>query len=142
MQENCHQICGEISLFFFILIAGIIIIMWEEVKKAKTENRREFVLSGKLLQIRMKETGNDLDPDIFTLTNLNFLDLSSTGSDLKISSLPDGIGCLTELTTLIMGSVVMEGALPGETLAKLVKLKVVMTYDILTKPNNRPMPRF
>ena len=58
--------------------------MWDEVKKAKAENRRELVLTGKNLKAKIEES-NELDENIFDLINLNLLDLSNCNLITKLS---------------------------------------------------------
>lgn len=94
---------------------------WEEVTRAKAENRRELVLSGQALAARLASTGGDVDPALFDLAGLNFLDL---GSCAELTRLPDAVGRLANLTTLLVSRDAL-GAVPGPALAKLAKLKVL-----------------
>lgn len=94
---------------------------WEEVSKAKADNRRELVLSGKLLTARIEEAGGTVDPALFSLSGLNFLDLNSSPA---LISVPVALGGLTNLTTLMLNRNALT-ELPGPALAKLTKLKVV-----------------
>ena len=96
--------------------------MWDEVKRAKDENRRELVLTGKTLQTRISGSDGKLDPELFNLANLNFLDLSNSGTS-KLDAVPDDIGKLKELATLIVSGVGLEGSVP-EALQNCSKLKV------------------
>jgi len=69
---------------------------WLEVAKAKEENRHELVLTGETIARRITETG--LDERIFTLTTLNFLEISKCG----LQTLPHGVGQLTGLSNLVL----------------------------------------
>lgn len=69
---------------------------WEEVEVTRKENRRELVLTGKTVADRITKSG--LDSAIFTLTNLNFLDISSA----SLPSVPDDLGNLVNLTNLVL----------------------------------------
>ena len=93
--------------------------MWEEVEKARKDKRREFVLSGKVLEERMRSS-NGVDPSVFELTSLNFLDLSWCAG---LSAIPEEMGNLAGLTSLIMNNNAIE-EIP-QVLGKLVKLKVL-----------------
>lgn len=91
--------------------------MWEEVALAKNERRRELVLSGKGVQERVDSKG--LDPGIFTLAPLNFLEISQAG----LTSLPDSLGNLSNLTSLVLKGNQLT-SLP-DSLSKLTSLKLV-----------------
>ncbi len=94
---------------------------WEEVSRARQEHRRELVLGGKVLAARLAQTGGAIDPALFALTELNFLDLSSC-PDLR--ELPPLLSRLGALTTLILsGDGLTE--LPAQALGGLTKLKVL-----------------
>ncbi len=93
--------------------------MWEEVSTAKKENRRELVLSGKNLTEKLEKA--PIDPALFQLVALNFLDLSSSP---KLTSVPADVGQLVNLTSLIMNNNAITDV-PGEALAPLTKLKVL-----------------
>jgi len=69
---------------------------WLEVDKAKEESRHELVLTGDTVATRIVQTG--LDERIFTLTALNFLEISKCG----LPSLPHGVGQLTGLSNLVL----------------------------------------
>ena len=96
--------------------------MWDEVEKAKKENRRELVLSGKPLEKKLRASNGVIDPAVFALASLNFLDLSSSGGGVQ--SIPAEVGNLVNLTSLIMNNNAIE-AIPGGGVGKLVKLKVL-----------------
>jgi len=69
---------------------------WEEVEVTRKENRRELVLTGKTVADRITKSG--LDSAIFSLTSLNFLDISSA----SLSSVPEDLGNLVNLTNLVL----------------------------------------
>jgi len=69
---------------------------WLEVDKAKEENRHELVLTGDAVATRIAETG--LDERIFTLSTLNFLEVSKCG----LQTLPQGVAQLTGLSNLVL----------------------------------------
>eukprot|EP00092_Neocalanus_flemingeri_P068949 GFUD01084367.1.p1 GENE.GFUD01084367.1~~GFUD01084367.1.p1 ORF type:complete len:519 (+),score=186.79 GFUD01084367.1:53-1558(+) len=70
--------------------------MWAEVALAKQEQRHELVLQGKDVQERVEKTG--LDANIFKLDKLNFLNISQA----KVNCIPDTLGFLTNLTSLVL----------------------------------------
>ena len=94
--------------------------MWEEVEKARKEKRRELVISGKALDEKMRASNGVIDPSVFDLTSLNFLDLSSSAG---LSAIPAGVGNLVGLTSLIMNNNAIE-EIPA-VVGKLVRLKVL-----------------
>ncbi|GIY57044.1 leucine-rich repeat-containing protein 47 [Caerostris extrusa] len=69
---------------------------WKEVQQAHDEKRCELKLSGPLFAERIEKNG--LDPDIFKITHLNFLEISKT----HLKELPVNIGQLTNLTRLVV----------------------------------------
>jgi len=69
---------------------------WLEVLKVEEENRHELVLTGDTIAARITETG--LDEGIFTLTTLNFLEISKCGLQL----LPHAVSQLTSLSNLVL----------------------------------------
>jgi len=69
---------------------------WAEVVKAKEENRHELVLTGDAIAARISQNG--LDEQIFTLTSLNFLEISKCG----LQTLPHGVSQLTSLSNLVL----------------------------------------
>ncbi|CAB3985689.1 leucine-rich repeat-containing 47-like [Paramuricea clavata] len=69
-------------------------MVWEEVETAKEEKRYELVLHG--TEISERVTSSGLDETIFTLTNLNFLQISQT----ELSELPEALRQLVNLRTL------------------------------------------
>jgi hypothetical protein len=94
---------------------------WEEVITAKKENRRELVLSGKLLTERIEAAKGVIDSFVFKLEALNFLDLSVSA---KVTVIPAEIAKLVNLTSLVMNNNAI-AVIPGEAIAKLTKLKVL-----------------
>lgn len=94
--------------------------MWEEVETAKSGNRRELVLQGEAL-IKRFGPRQEIDPNLFKLVSLNFLELSGCPD---LNKIPEDVGNLSSLSTLIMnGTGVAE--IPGAALLKLQKLKVL-----------------
>jgi len=91
--------------------------MWDEVALAKKEGRRELVLSGKEIQSKVENGG--LDPSIFTLTPLNFLEVRNAG----LKSVPDTLGELSNLTSLVLKGNELS-SLPC-SLSQLNKLKLI-----------------
>lgn len=89
--------------------------MWEEVQTASQEKRYELVLHGREISERIAENGLDLA--IFTLINLNFLQISQTG----LIELPAEIGSLVNLRTLDLHQNQLS-VLPS-TVGKLTDLK-------------------
>lgn len=71
---------------------------WPEIEKAKSEKRRELTLSGPEISKRITEKG--LDPDLFQLTDLNYLNISNT----PLETIPADIERLKNLQTLVLHS--------------------------------------
>ena len=69
---------------------------WVEVDKAKNENRRELVIVGPTFKEKVEKNG--LDSRIFSLSQLNFLDMSGIG----LKSLSPEVENLSNLTNLIL----------------------------------------
>ncbi|XP_030040200.2 leucine-rich repeat-containing protein 47 [Manduca sexta] len=69
---------------------------WPEVVTAKSENRHEIKLAGAAISKRISEQG--LDKNIFTLTNINLLNISDTCLEL----IPDEIKSLVNLQSLLL----------------------------------------
>lgn len=90
---------------------------WPEVALAGQEQRHELVLQGKVVQERVEKDG--LDENIFKLDKLNFLQISQA----KLSILPDTLGSLKNLTSLVLKGNNLE-AIPT-TLNSLTKLKLL-----------------
>ncbi|CAF3832853.1 unnamed protein product, partial [Rotaria sordida] len=74
--------------------------MWPEVEQASLNHRYELVLSGDKINKRLEEK-NELDPTIWRLTRLNFLEISQCPI---IESLSEDIGKLINLSTLTLTS--------------------------------------
>ncbi|CAF3341985.1 unnamed protein product, partial [Rotaria sp. Silwood2] len=74
--------------------------MWPEVEQASLNHRYELVLSGDKITKRIEEK-NELDPSIWTLNQLNFLEISQCP---LIESLSEDIGKLINLSTLTLTS--------------------------------------
>ncbi|XP_078615038.1 leucine-rich repeat-containing protein 47-like isoform X1 [Branchiostoma floridae x Branchiostoma japonicum] len=92
---------------------------WEEVQVAHKENRRELVLSG--AAVDQKITQNGVDPTIYQLHLLNFLEISRT----CLSELSEDLGNLTGLNNLILHSNKLTH-LPNS----LGKLQQVKVFDV------------
>lgn len=70
--------------------------VWPEVTTAKSENRHEIKLAGAAISKRISESG--LDKTIFSITNLNLLNISDT----CLEAIPDDIKKLVNLQTLLL----------------------------------------
>lgn len=71
---------------------------WQEIVTAAKENRHELILSGSTISKRISLTG--IDPTLFRLENLNYLNIHQT----ELKELPNEIGNLVNLTTLVLHS--------------------------------------
>ncbi|EFA05368.1 leucine-rich repeat-containing protein 47 [Tribolium castaneum] len=91
--------------------------MWPEVQRARSENRHELVLGGNEIAERIAKEG--LDPGIFALTGLNYLDLHET----SLGAIPDEIARLVNLQSLVLHSNKLEGV--NSAVTKLEKLKLL-----------------
>ncbi|XP_015906556.1 leucine-rich repeat-containing protein 47 [Parasteatoda tepidariorum] len=69
---------------------------WASVEQAQKEKRCELVIAGPEYSHLIEEHG--LDPGIFNVTHLNFLEISKT----PLEELPNTIGQLTNLTRLVI----------------------------------------
>ncbi|MBN3285065.1 LRC47 protein, partial [Polyodon spathula] len=73
--------------------------LWaEKIEKAEKEKRRELVLQGQLTDKKTQQTGS-LDPKIYSLTLLNYLEISQCPSLREIDK---GIGNLIHLQSLLL----------------------------------------
>ncbi|XP_035229535.1 leucine-rich repeat-containing protein 47-like [Stegodyphus dumicola] len=88
---------------------------WAEVTQAQKEKRCELVLSGPFYDKLILKGG--LDPGIFQIKHLNFLEISKT----SLKDLPSDVGELVNLTRMVVCSNALI-ALPPE-IGKLKKLK-------------------
>ncbi|KAJ8386882.1 hypothetical protein AAFF_G00165830 [Aldrovandia affinis] len=77
--------------------AGEAMEQWAEIEKAASEKRRELVLQG--LNIDKKIQTGGLNPSIYSLTLLNYLEISQCPSLIEIHQ---GIENLTHLQSLIL----------------------------------------
>ncbi|XP_077998440.1 leucine-rich repeat-containing protein 47-like [Glandiceps talaboti] len=104
-------------------------LSWDEVRLAEEEKRRELVLSGKEISERIQSKG--LDEGIFSLELLNFLEISDTCLD----SVPENLGNLSNLTSLILRGNKLT-CLPS-TLGNLQSLKTldVSNNELLSLPD-------
>ncbi|KAL1501970.1 hypothetical protein ABEB36_007189 [Hypothenemus hampei] len=91
--------------------------MWPEIETVKNEKRRELVLSGMEISERIKKTG--LDPDLFTLTDLNYFSLTET----CLQDIGSDISELLNLQTLILHSNRLETF--NDAITRLPKLKIL-----------------
>ena len=93
---------------------------WQEIDVAEKENRRELVLTGPEISERIEKAG-DVDPKLFTLSKLNFLEIGKT----CLHILSPKINGLENMTNLILqGNKLTE--IPS-TINQLKKLKI---FDI------------
>lgn len=69
---------------------------WPEVQQAQEEKRCELILSGPVFAERIQKDG--LDPGIFKVAHLNFLDMSKT----HLKELSPDIGNLVNLTRMVI----------------------------------------
>jgi Leucine-rich repeat (LRR) protein len=90
---------------------------WYEITQVVKENRRELILSG--ADISKKISDNGLDPALFKLDGINYLNISHT----CLENVPDEIGNLQNLTNLILHSNAIQ-KLPN-TIGNLNKLKIL-----------------
>lgn len=88
---------------------------WKEIEQAQSEKRCELVISGPPFSERIEKYG--LDPGLFTIKHLNFLEISKT----PLKELPSEIGDLTNLTRMVICYNNLS-SLPPE-ISKLKKLK-------------------
>ncbi|CAL1297099.1 unnamed protein product [Larinioides sclopetarius] len=99
---------------------------WKEVQQAQDEKRCELVFSGPLYAERIENNG--LDPGIFKVTHLNFLEISKA----HLKELPSDIGQLTNLTRMIVSYNDLN-KLPSE-IQNLKKLKFLdVSFNALTE---------
>jgi Leucine-rich repeat (LRR) protein len=75
-------------------------MVWPEVEQALSNRRYELILSGDKINKRL-ENKNELDQTIWTLTQLNFLEISQCP---LIETLSEDIGKLIHLSTLTLTS--------------------------------------
>lgn len=88
---------------------------WREIQQAQEEKRCELVFSGTYFSEKISKQG--LDPAIFQVKHLNFLEISKTG----LTDLPSDVGELVNLGRLVVCSNNLS-SLPPE-ISKLQKLK-------------------
>ncbi|XP_041348629.1 leucine-rich repeat-containing protein 47-like [Gigantopelta aegis] len=91
--------------------------MWEEVSVVKKENRRELTLHGAEINEKIKASG--LDPNIYKLTNLNFLAITNS----CLTYVSDSVVGLVNLSSLVLRNNQLK-SLPCE-IGKLKKLKML-----------------
>ncbi|GFX26513.1 leucine-rich repeat-containing protein 47 [Trichonephila clavipes] len=101
-------------------------ISWREVEQAQDEKRCELVISGPSFSGRIEKNG--LDPGIFKVAHLNFLEISKT----HLKALPPDIGLLTNLTRVVISHNDLI-TLPSE-IKSLKKLKFLdVSYNALSE---------
>ncbi|KAF8769864.1 Leucine-rich repeat-containing protein 47 [Argiope bruennichi] len=99
---------------------------WKEVQQAQDEKRCELVFTGPLYAERIEKNG--LDPGIFKVTHINFLEISKT----CLKELPSEIGQLSNLTRMIVSYNDLN-RLPSE-IQNLKKLKFLdVSHNALTE---------
>ncbi|XP_040182495.1 leucine-rich repeat-containing protein 47 [Rana temporaria] len=91
---------------------------WPEVDRAEKERRRELILQG--VDDRLRENGGQLPPALFSLSLLNYLQVSGCA---ELREVPGEIGRLTRLQSLVLCGNRLRG-LPGGV-AELRGLKVL-----------------
>ncbi|CAJ1055516.1 leucine-rich repeat-containing protein 47 [Xyrichtys novacula] len=74
------------------------LVKWPEIEKAATGKRRELVLQGPNVERRIS-SGGGLSPDIYSLTLLNYLEVSQCPS---LTEIHEDIQHLTNLQSLIL----------------------------------------
>ena len=73
-------------------------MVWPEVEQVARNHRYELILSGDKLTKHFQQR-NELDSNIWTLSQLNFLEISQCS---LIEQLPEDISKLTHLSTLTL----------------------------------------
>lgn len=91
--------------------------MWPEIQTAKSEKRRELVLSGSEISGRIRKDG--VDVSVYGLTDLNYLSITET----CLTEVTSDISKLENLQTLILHSNQLQEF--SEGIAKLSKLKIL-----------------
>ncbi|XP_068096588.1 leucine-rich repeat-containing protein 47 [Hyperolius riggenbachi] len=91
---------------------------WPEIERAEREKRRELVLQG--VDERIRQADGRLPPEIFSLSLLNYLEVSGCG---ELRDVPDELGRLSHLQSLILCRNRLR-ILPG-SLAQLRSLRVL-----------------
>lgn len=92
---------------------------WSEISQALEEKRRELVLTGKDIALKVEKNG--LDDGLYSLDLLNFLEISSVG----LRSISDDLGKLDNLVNLVLRSNKLS-ALP----ASIGQLKKIHLLDV------------
>lgn len=90
---------------------------WYEISQVIKSNRHELVLSGAEISEKIKSEG--LDPNLFKLDGINYLNIHQT----CLETVPEEIGNLQNLTNLVLHSNAIK-KLPS-TIENLTKLKVL-----------------
>lgn len=76
-------------------------MVWPEIEQVSRNHRYELILSGDKLTKRLEESSNEIDSTIWTLSQLNFLEISQCP---LIEHLPEDISKLNHLSTLTLTS--------------------------------------
>ena len=92
---------------------------WSEISQALEEKRRELVLTGKDVALRVEKDG--LDDALYSLELLNFLEISNVG----LRSISSDVGKLDSLVNLVLRSNKLE-SLPGS----IGQLKTLHVLDV------------
>lgn len=71
--------------------------MWEVVKFAKAENKREISLNGSQLTELLEDNSGKIDGQLFKLQQLNLLRLSNSPVLCEINGNLNNLKCLTSL---------------------------------------------
>ena len=90
---------------------------WHEIVTAAKEHRHELILTGPSISKKIARSG--IDPALFSLQNLNYLNIHQT----DLLEIPEEIGNLINLTTLVLHSNNIKH-LPS-SIKNLTKLKVL-----------------
>jgi len=103
---------------------------WIEVDKAKEESRHELVLTGDTVATRIADTG--IDERIFTLTSLNFLEISKCG----LQTLPPEVSHLTNLYNLVLHGNRLQVVPDGIGYLRLLKYLDLSSNELESLPSS------
>lgn len=84
--------------------------MWPEISSAKQENKRELSLNGDKFTDQLSKNDGKLDPTLFGLQQLNFLQLSNSA----LSEIPNDVVKLENISSMLLFGNRLS-SLPGET---------------------------
>lgn len=82
--------------------------MWAEISLAKQENKRELTLNGEKFTEQLSKNDGKLDLSLFTLQQVNFLQLSNS----KLCEIPTQLVSLENLQSLLLFGNLLS-SLPG-----------------------------